>query len=148
MTLWEDDGGGRTEVSPWRHLRGHAADAACLARSADASHIATGDADGVVFVWSENGGLRHKLEPPPLPADRDTSGDVDLDESGDDHEPFVDRAAETIAFGCFADDDRGGSGSEKSFVVVGHADGHARMWHAREGRLAMDFHAGHRPGNP
>ena len=146
VTLWEDDGGGRTEVSPWRHLRGHAADATCLARSADASHIATGDADGVVFVWSENGGLRHKLEPPPLPADRDTSGDVDLDESGDDHEPFVDRAAETIAFGCFAADDRGGSGSEKSFVVVGHADGHARMWHAREGRLAMDFHAGHRPG--
>ena len=70
---------------------------------------------------------------------------MDLDESGDDHEPFVDRAAETIAFGCFADD-RGGAGSEKSFVVVGHADGHARMWHAREGRLAMDFHAGHRPG--
>ena len=152
VTLWEDDGGGRTEVPPRRFLRGHAADVLCLARSDDASQLATGDADGAVFVWSENGALRHRLEPPPLPADRDTSGDVDLDESGDDYEAFADRSAEAVAFARFDDPDAGGSGSgsgsgsEKTFVVVGHADGHARMWHAREGRLVMDFNAGHRPG--
>ena len=72
VTLWEDDGGGRTGCHPGVFSAGRA-DVLCLARSerVAARHRRP---PGAVFVWTENGALRHRLEPPPLPADGDVRG--------------------------------------------------------------------------
>jgi hypothetical protein len=70
----------------------------CCAANDASTVVATGDFSGDVFVWSDMGERRARLVPPALPNDRDTSGDIDADGSGDDHHATAHRAAECLAF--------------------------------------------------
>ena len=149
VSLWDDTHDVSVEL-PRRLMTGHGYDILCCCANDESTVIATGDFSGDVFVWSDMGERRHRLVAPSLPSDRDTSGDIDADGSGSDHEAIAHRAAECVAFVKTRRDKfhtlLHGTGLPHTFLFVGHADGHVRCWDVKDGRLAMDFDAGHRPG--
>ena len=147
MTLWADSRDASFET-PRRVARGHRSDILFCVCNDESTVLATGDFAGNVFVWSDVGERIAKLEPPPLPASRDVSDDVDADGGGSDREPAVNRAAECAAWLATrrGESERRGAGLPPTFLFVGYADGHVRAWDSKDGRLTCDFFAGHEPG--
>ena len=120
LTTWDDEPGsssgssrarasvgtqsGASGARPKRVARRHAADALCVATNADGSALATGDADGVVLVWNENGALRHRLTLDAEATKSSEGGSVDAKSANAKALPgsksflATDRAAECCAF--------------------------------------------------
>ena len=121
LTTWDDEPGssssgssrarasvgtqsGASGARPKRVARRHAADALCVATNADGSALATGDADGVVLVWNENGALRHRLTLDAEATKSSEGGSVDAKSANANAPPgsksflATDRAAECCAF--------------------------------------------------
>ena len=152
VTLWDDSHDASAET-PRRVVGGHQSDILFVCCNDESTVLATGDFAGNVFVWSDMGERRLKLEPPPLEsADRDDDGDGDddgdADEIGSAGAPPPARAAECAAWLATRRGEREhrGTGLPHTFLFVGHADGHVRAWDVKDGRLACDFFAGHKPG--
>ena len=145
MTLWDDSHDASAET-PRRVVGGHQSDILFVCCNDESTVLATGDFAGNVFVWSDMGERRLKLEPPPLPESDDENDDeIGSAESAD---PPTARAAECAAWlpTRRTENEHRGTGLPHTFLFVGHADGHVRAWDVKDGRLALDFFAGHKRG--